>query len=148
MGTAALGYPAGQSRQFAGFGAQSAAISKPKIPTEGCTIKTVNLKSDMPEVPEALQRLDRELTLARQTKLTLLKLIHGYGSTGAGGDIRIAVQKRLVEMVQSGQIRGCIFGENWSKSDETTWRLLQSRGDLKNDPDLGRGNRGITIAII
>jgi hypothetical protein len=108
----------------------------------------VNLKSDMPEVPEALQRLDRELALARQTKLTLLKLIHGYGSTGAGGDIHIAVQKRLVEMVQSAQIRGCIFGKNWSKSDETSWKLLQSNHDLKNDPDLGRGNRGITIAII
>lgn len=102
----------------------------------------------MPEVREALQRLDRELALAHQSKLTLLKLIHGYGSSGAGGDIRIAVQKRLTMMVESGQIRGCIFGENWSKSDETTWRLLQSHGDLKKDPDLGRGNRGITIAII
>jgi hypothetical protein len=111
-------------------------------------IKTVNLKSDMPEVHEALQRLDRELVLARQSKHTLLKLIHGYGSTGAGGDIRIAVQKRLVEMVQSGQIRGCIFGENWSKSEEATWKLMQSNNDLKTDPDLGRGNRGITIVII
>ncbi|MGB7602503.1 MAG: hypothetical protein WBM24_19530 [Candidatus Sulfotelmatobacter sp.] len=102
----------------------------------------------MPEVPEALQRMDRELALARQNKLTILKLVHGYGSTGTGGDIRIAVQKRLFEMFQSGQIRGCIFGENWSKSDETTWKLLQSNNGLKNDPDLGRGNRGITIVII
>ena len=111
-------------------------------------MKTFNLKSDMPEVPEALQRLHRELALARQSKLTLLKLVHGYGSTGTGGEIRIAVQRSLMEMVQSGQIRGCIFGENWSKSDETTWKLLQSNNYLKNDPDLGRGNRGITIVII
>ena len=102
----------------------------------------------MPEVPEALQRLDRELALAHQSRVTLLKLIHGYGSTGAGGDICIAVQKRLVEMVRSGQIRGCIFGENWSKSEEATWKLLQSNNELKTDPDLGRGNRGITIVII
>jgi hypothetical protein len=61
-------------------------------------IKTVNLKTDMPLVHEALQRLDRELALARQQRCTVLKLIHGYGSTGAGGDIRIAVQKRLYEM--------------------------------------------------
>ncbi|MGB0013519.1 MAG: hypothetical protein WBQ03_18055 [Candidatus Sulfotelmatobacter sp.] len=102
----------------------------------------------MPQVAEALQRMDRELALARQSKLTLLKLVHGYGSTGAGGDIRISVQKRLVEMAQSGQTRGCIFGENWSTSDETTWKLLQSNSSLKTDPDLGRGNRGITIVII
>jgi len=97
-------------------------------------MKTVNLKSDMPQVHEALQRLDRELALARQGKLTLLKLIHGYGSTGAGGDIRIAVQKRLLEMAQNGQIRGCIFGESWSKSDETAWKLLQSHADSKAIP--------------
>lgn len=99
----------------------------------------------MPLVREALQRLDRELALARQEKTTLLKLIHGYGSTGAGGDIRIAVQKRLSELAQNGQIRACIFGENWSKSDEQSWRLLQAQPALKADSDLGRGNRGITI---
>jgi len=115
---------------------------------EGHAIKTVNLKSDMPLVREALQRLERELALARQEKAKLLKLVHGYGSTGAGGDIRIAVQKRLMEMIQSGQIRGCIFGENWSKSDDAAWKLLQSQPALKNDSDLGRGNRGITIVLL
>ncbi len=111
-------------------------------------IKTVNLKSDMPLVHEALQRLDRELALARQEKTKLLKLVHGYGSTGTGGDIRIAVQKRLLEMVQNNQIRGCIFGEDWSKSDETAWKLLQSHAELKSDSDLGRRNRGITIVLL
>jgi hypothetical protein len=102
----------------------------------------------MPLVREALQRLERELALARQEKTLLLKLVHGYGSTGAGGEIRIAVQKRLLEMTGSGDIRGCIFGENWSKSDDATWKLVQSHPDLKSDADLGRGNRGITIVML
>lgn len=102
----------------------------------------------MPTVHEALQRMDRELAVARQEKAKLLKLVHGYGSTGVGGDIRVAVQKRLVELGQHGQIRGCIFGENWSKSDETSWKLMQAHSDLKSDSDLGRGNRGITIVIL
>jgi hypothetical protein len=111
-------------------------------------MRTVNLKSDMPQVHEALQRLDRELALARQSKLTILKLVHGYGSTGAGGDIRIAVQKQLVELARNGQIRGCIFGEDWSKSDDAAWKLLQANPELKNDSDLGSRNRGITIVIL
>lgn len=102
----------------------------------------------MPLVREALQRLERELALARQEKTTVLKLVHGYGSTGAGGEIRIAVQKRLLEMAQNGHIRGCIFGEYWSKSDEATWKLLQARSELKSDPDLGRRNLGITIVLL
>jgi len=111
-------------------------------------MKTVNLKSDMPQVHEALQRLDRELAVARAAKVALVKLIHGYGSSGAGGDIRIAAQKRLLEMTQNGQIRGCIFGENWSKSDDAVWKLLQSHPELKSDSDLGRRNRGITIVLL
>jgi hypothetical protein len=111
-------------------------------------IKTVDLKSDMPPVFQALQRLDQELTLARKQRFALVKLIHGYGSTGAGGDIRIAVQARLQRLLRDGQIEGCIYGENWSRSNELTWKLLQSNPELKEDEDLGRRNQGITVAVL
>jgi hypothetical protein len=102
----------------------------------------------MPSVQEALQRLEREIAVARRQKHSLLKVVHGYGSTGAGGDIRIAVQRRLHELAEGDQIRGCIFGENWSKSDEVTWRVLQTQSDLKSDLDLGRRNQGITVVLL
>jgi hypothetical protein len=111
----------------------------------GGAIKIVNLKCDMPLVREALPRLERELAMARREKVTLLKLVHGYGSTGMGGEIRVTVQKRLVEMAGNDEIRGCIFGEDWSKSNEASWKLVQAYPELKNDSDLGRCNRGITI---
>ena len=114
----------------------------------GEPIKTVNLKHDLPAVSEALLRLDREIAVARQDGDALLKIVHGYGSSGVGGDIRVAVQARLHEMAEAGQICECIFGENWSKSDAATWRLLQARAELKRDVDLGRGNRGITIVVL
>lgn len=97
---------------------------------------------------EALTRLERELASARRNGISLLKIIHGYGSTGVGGDIRIAVQKRLHELTDAGKIHGCIFGENWSKTDEATWALLKHSPELKSDPDLGKGNRGITVVIL
>jgi hypothetical protein len=102
----------------------------------------------MPTVSEAMQHLDRELARARQTGCGILKLIHGYGSSGAGGEIRIAAQRRLAEMASRGQIRGCIFGEDWSKSDERAWALINARPELKQDTDLGRRILGITIAVL
>lgn len=102
----------------------------------------------MPTVPEALQQLDRELARARQTGCGVLKLIHGYGSSGAGGEIRLAAQKRLAEMASRGEIRACIFGEDWSKSDERAWALINARPELKQDTDLGRRNQGITIVAL
>jgi hypothetical protein len=114
----------------------------------GSPIKTVDLKADMPTVSEALLRLDRALALARKENVAILKIVHGYGSSGVGGAIRIAVQKRLQEFSQSGHVRVCIFGENWTKSNEKTWQLVQAKPELKHDPDLGRRNRGITIVVL
>ena len=111
-------------------------------------IKTVNLEAGMPSVYQALSRLDTELVLAANERLQSLKIIHGYGSSGVGGDIRIGVQKVLREKVAAGAIRGCIFGENWSISDEQTWGLLRSNPILKQDRDLGRRNPGITIVVL
>jgi hypothetical protein len=108
-------------------------------------MKTVNLKEGMPLVNQALMQMDRELALARREGCALVKLIHGYGSTGAGGEIRVAVQKRLREMSERGEIRGFIFGENWARSDEQAWKIVSARKELKQDRDLGKGNRGITI---
>jgi len=111
-------------------------------------IKTVNLKTGMPTVPEALQHLGRELARARQEGCVVLKLIHGYGSSGAGGEIRLAAQRRLTEMTSRGEIRACIFGENWAKSDEQAWALIKARPELKQDTDLGKRNLGITIVVL
>ncbi|MGA7379747.1 MAG: hypothetical protein WBX03_02755 [Terriglobales bacterium] len=108
-------------------------------------MKTVNLKEGMPPVHQALMQMERELAVARAENCSLVKLIHGYGSTGAGGEIRMAVQKRLGEMSERGEIRGVIFGENWAKSDERAWKLVSARQELKQDRDLGKSNRGITI---
>ena len=99
----------------------------------------------MPSIPEARARLTRELHAARVSGLTLLKIIHGYGSSGVGGDLRIALQATLRQMQQRGELRECIFGEDWRASDERTWALMKRFPELKNDRDLGRRNLGITI---
>jgi hypothetical protein len=112
------------------------------------SIPVINLETGMPLVHQALAHLDRELAAGREHRHAILKLIHGYGSTGRGGDIRIAVQKRLRELQDQGAIRQCIFGEDWSMTDTNTWILLKSHPALKTDPDLGKRNQGITIVVL
>jgi len=102
----------------------------------------------MPSLSEAMVKADRELALARRQGYSLVKLIHGYGSSGAGGDIRIALQSRLREMTEQGKIQACIFGEDWSVSDQQTWTLLGKHPQLKQDSDLGRHNKGITVVAL
>jgi hypothetical protein len=101
----------------------------------------------MPTIPQALGRLATELTRARQQGRRFVKFIHGYGSSGVGGDLRFAIQRQLVEMQKNGEIEACIFGEDWGKPDTRTWKLLQAHPELKQDSHLGQKNLGITIVV-
>jgi hypothetical protein len=111
-------------------------------------LKLVNLELNRPTVPTALSLLENALRSARSEKYTAVKLIHGYGSSGVGGDIRIAVQKTLAQKLNGKEIRAFIPGEDWRISNEFSWELLKRFAELKQDSDLGRANRGITIVVL
>lgn len=110
-------------------------------------MKLVNLELNRPTVPVALSLLEDALRIARAQQFRAIKLIHGYGSSGVGGDIRIAVQKTLAQKL-GRDIQAFIAGEDWRISNEDTWALLKSCPELKSDSDLGRANRGISIVVL
>lgn len=111
-------------------------------------LKVVNLKEGMPLVRQAMSRMEGELRRARSEGVAILKFVHGYGSTGKGGEIRIAAQKDLIHRLQQSEIQNVIFGEDWRISNEATWSLLKTYPGLKTDSDLGRDNKGITIVVL
>lgn len=111
-------------------------------------LRIANLEDGMPSVPQALARLTTDLRTARSDGIKVLKLIHGYGSTGIGGDLRIVIQSALRQMAERGEIRACIFGECWRSSDEEAWQLVKRYPELKNDHDYGRNNKGITLVVL
>lgn len=111
-------------------------------------IKVVNLEEGMPTLEQARLRMEAELAAAHREGFTAVKLIHGYGSSGVGGTLRTGLQHALRKMVDDGNLRAAIAGEDWRIADETTWPLLKRFPEWKDDHDLGRGNRGITLVIL
>ena len=111
-------------------------------------IKIINLEEGRPSVASASSRLLDQLRLAREQSFAVVKVIHGYGSHGVGGELRIAIQGMLAQMTQRGEIHGFVAGEDWRISDETTWRLIQKCRELKQDRDLGKGNKGISVVVL
>jgi hypothetical protein len=108
-------------------------------------IKIINLEDGMPKVEEARLRMHHELQTARKQGYVAVKLIHGYGSSGVGGVLRVEIQKELQRQARSSAIKCFIAGENWRISDEATWELLKRYPEWKQDADLGKGNKGICI---
>ena len=111
-------------------------------------LKIVNLEQDMPTVPLALSLLQDTLRIARAEGCAAVKIIHGYGSSGKGGALRTAVQAELMQRARAGELRAFIAGEEWRISDERSWALLRSCPELKQDSDLGRENKGISIVVL
>jgi DNA-nicking Smr family endonuclease len=118
------------------------------MPRKPAPIKIINLEDGMPQVEEARLRMQHELHVARKQGYTAVKLIHGYGSSGAGGVLRIELQKELARLAGAGKIHAFIAGENWRVSDEATWPLLQRYPEWKQDQDLGKSNKGISIVLL
>lgn len=112
------------------------------------TCKIVNLEEGRPTVNVGLLRLDRAIVSARAEGVVLLKLIHGYGSTGVGGRLRDEVWKALERFRRHGMIRAFIPGESFRLSDEQTWELIKRDKTIKLDRDFGRGNKGITMVVL
>ena len=117
-------------------------MKNPTIP-----MKVVNLEQSMPTVPLALSLLNDVLRIARGEGFAAVKLIHGYGSSGVGGALRIAIQNDLARRAAAGEIAALIEGEQWRISNEATWTLLQRFPACKQDRDLGRANKGISIVV-
>lgn len=111
-------------------------------------IKVVNLEKGMPTVEQARLRMHYELQVARNEGFAAVKLVHGYGSSGVGGALRIELQKDLRMAAQEGVIAAFIAGEDWRISDSRTWELLKRFPELKKDADLGRGNQGISLVVL
>lgn len=109
---------------------------------------TVNLKAGLPTVDQALQHLDQALDDARHRSIRIVKLIHGYGSTGTGGRIRAAVRSRLMTLKFRGEIRGVLEGEEFARGSRDAAAVLKSFPRLKDDEDYHRRNRGITLVIL
>ena len=111
-------------------------------------LREVNIKSGMPTVDEAIRRITYNIKNAGPFGVSAIKLIHGYGSTGKGGGIRIEARKYLERQKTRGVIKDFIIGEDFSIFDEKTRKAFHICGDLRRDSDLERHNNGITIVIL
>jgi hypothetical protein len=106
----------------------------------------LNLEIGMPSVDEARRRLIHEIATARRDGIRVIKIVHGYGSSGVGGKLRWALRKSLNQRRAEGIVGRLVFGEQWSIFDSTTTSLLDDYPELRRDRDLDNHNHGVTIA--
>lgn len=108
----------------------------------------VNLEMGMPTVDVALKRLSGELAMARAQRVVAMKLIHGYGSSGTGGKLRVAIRKELERLRLKQSLKAWIPGETWEIFNPEAIRFLDACDSLRGDRDLGMHNNGISMVLL
>jgi hypothetical protein len=110
--------------------------------------RTVNLEAGRPAVEVALNRLSEVIADARRNSVSVLTLIHGYGSTGRGGAIRSECRMMLDYLKSKGQISDYIAGEDFTTRSGRVKALLRRYSSLGSNRNLNNGNQGITLVIL
>jgi hypothetical protein len=111
-------------------------------------VRVINLEEGFPTRDQAYQKLEVALGRARKDDVVVLKVIHGYGSTGAGGVLRFAIRSFLRQRKEQGEIAAFVNGESWSSFEARSKTLLAKAPELVLDSDLGRANEGITLVLL
>ena len=110
--------------------------------------QVVNLEAGMPTVDVARTHLNMALRSAKANRVKVIKLIHGYGSSGRGGAIRADVLAQLARKKRAGQIQEFVRGEDFSPFDSRARAMVAVCPSLSRDVDYSRANHGITMVLL
>jgi len=111
-------------------------------------MKIYDIKSDMPNVSDAGKRLASTIKDALVNKEKVIKILHGYGSHGVGGSIKIAVRKSLSKKMKTNEIKAYIPGEAFASLMGFDEVIREYKDLIKNDSDYNKMNDGITYVIL
>src|SRR5262245_12196507 len=106
---------------------------------------TLNLETGFPTVDDARRRLLGEIQSARARGVRVIKVIHGWGSSGEGGKLGPAIRKSLRLRVKEGKASFVLPGERFSSDTNEGREFVQRHPNLRNDRDYNRTNPGITL---
>lgn len=108
----------------------------------------INLEHGRPKVESAMIKLRLEFATLRRIGVKTVKIIHGYGSTGVGGSIRLATHQFLSEQQQAGKIKAFCPGESFGPFENNGRKIVSLAPAFRQDPDWGRQNDGVTVVIL
>lgn len=109
------------------------------------SLRIVNLEAGFPSVEDARRRLIAEMDRARREGVRLLKVIHGWGSSGEGGKLGPAIRRSLRLRVKEGKAVAVVVGEEFSSGTNAGRELAQRHPAVRGDRDWNRSNPGISI---
>jgi len=108
-------------------------------------LRTLNIEAGLPTLEDARRQVVEEIRKAKCEGIRVLKIIHGYGSSGKGGTLNHGLRKSFGLRKKENVIKDFVPGESFNVFNPVVLDLLDAVPALRGDPDLGATNLGITL---
>jgi hypothetical protein len=120
-----------------------------KNPITDVSIPECNLDKSRPPLELARKLMISFIETERKRGRQIVKIIHGWGSSGVGGSNRIGLRETLQKMQRENRIKEFIPGEDlpsyyWIIDDP----IQRKYPILKFNPECCHKNQGITLVVI
>ena len=107
-----------------------------------------DLELGVPLVEEAITKFECYLEVASNAGFKTMLVIHGYGSSGNGGEIRKTLRDNLEHNFYSDRVVDYYLGEDLKEGNESYTQLLKRRPSLKKQKtQFKNSNAGITLLL-
>jgi len=111
-------------------------------------VRVFNIKENMPTCQQAIKILSSEINQSKAKGHKILKIIHGYGSSGKGGELRFCLREHLGMMMRRNFVLSFISGENLTNAVASSREWIKDYPNLRQDKDYNKSNRGVTFIIL
>lgn len=120
-------------------------LSEKKSKSKTEKYMVLNIKQNMPSSSDANIILRKRLADLKKKGVKVVKVIHGYGSKGIGGELRYSLREYLFKLKLEGIVDFFIKGEDFKTKNKLTRKLRHLYPKINSDGDLNRNNKGISI---
>ncbi|MBQ3048196.1 MAG: hypothetical protein IJD48_04200 [Clostridia bacterium] len=113
------------------------------------SIYLINVESFKLTVNEALAMVETEIdSLRLLNKHVVLKVVHGYGSSGSGGEIKKHLPIFLSQLKAKNKIIDFVSNSSFSSLNQKYKTYTKMFPELVLDKDLANLNPGITLIFL
>ena len=109
---------------------------------------TIDIKSNNQTVNQALAEFLVEVESYKKGGFKVMKVIHGYGSHGVGGAIKVAFLKKCQDLKNRHIIEDYVCCDKWTPQNTTRKIAINYCPDLLADRELYLLNPGCSIVIL
>ncbi len=111
-------------------------------------LKVINIKEHYPNSDYAVWLMEQAISDAKSEGIRVLVVVHGYGSHGKGGTIKMCAMQKLKILRKQGVIRAFVPGDNWCDTNEDKLLINSLCPETIISTDIGNLNSGVTVVLV